>query len=125
MQRQINHFYKDLSEPHFTNVCLGKKTIEGRPASGSFGSALVGDIITFYNDISGKRRECTVVITEISHHGSFLKMMKAHTLKKVLPDAATYLEGLKEYSKFYPHLVDPGTLNEKEGNILGITLRLI
>ena len=108
---------KHLSEPWFTYISFGIKTVEGRPASGSFGKMKEGDVIVFYNDDSGVRRICTVVIIKITRHSSFENMIKAHSLKNVLPGYRSIKQGVEQvYEKHCPNCT---------GEVLGIVLRVI
>jgi ASC-1-like (ASCH) protein len=116
------HHTKHLSEPHFTNVCNYLKEVEGRPADGSFGKMKVGDLVIFYNEDTGTRRECTVQITDITRHDTFLKMLKKHTLKRVLPDLSTFEEGVDVYKHYYPHLFDENGDELLDHEILGIVM---
>jgi ASC-1-like (ASCH) protein len=108
---KIQRHTKHLSEPHFTNVCTGLKTVEGRPGDGSFSQMKVGDVITFWNNDDG-HHECPVRIIRITRHATFRDLFTAHTLGAVLPGTSTIEEGLKVYKDIYPRLFDPKTGEE-------------
>lgn len=119
-------YYKHLSEPWFTYVCFGVKTVEGRPSDGSFGQMNEGDIIILYNDDMGTRRECKVLITKISYHRSFENMLKHHTLKRTLPGYRSIEKGAEEvYKKYYPKFFDKTIKEEDKPDVLGISMKVI
>ena len=91
---------KHLSEPWFTLVMLGVKTVEGRLNKGEFGKIQVGDIITFYND-DAIYREFNVKIIEIANYSNFESYLRKETLKKCLPGFFKIKDGLKVYYKYY------------------------
>ena len=88
---------KELSEPWFTLVQLGLKTIEGRLDKNQF---KIGDTITFYNnDIF--YRSCTVKITNITKHKTFREYLTFYNLQDCLPGICTVEDGLKVYYKYF------------------------
>lgn len=93
-------YRKHLSEPWFSLVALGIKTVEGRLYKGDFSKINIGDVITFYND-DFNIRECTVVITKITRHKSFDLYLRRETLKKCLPTFRTVADGLNVYYKYF------------------------
>eukprot|EP00734_Pompholyxophrys_sp_LG126_P000151 Pompholyxophrys_sp_v1_NODE_22_length_3962_cov_1.921423.p5 type:complete len:126 gc:universal NODE_22_length_3962_cov_1.921423:2920-3297(+) len=117
-------YTKHLSEPWFTYVCLGIKTVEGRPDEDSWANMKVGDKITFYNKDNGIHRQCTVIITKISKHNTFETMLKSHGLKRTLPGYRSIKNGEDVYKKYYPKYFqkkdngEPVTTNK----VLGISI---
>ena len=99
-------YRKHLSEPWYTLVKTGKKTVEGRLNSGDFALLCVGDSIVWYDDNDESFR---TVIVSISCHKSFASMLKAQTLKRTLPGISTIAKGVDIYMEFYPD-ESPGVL---------------
>ena len=80
-------YRKHVSEPWFTLIGKGDKTIEGRLCKGSFAELREGDMIVWFNDDFGYRREAPTVITRIRKHPTFRQYLEKETLKRCLPDA--------------------------------------
>ena len=91
---------KHLSEPWFTLVMLGLKTVEGRLNKGSFKELDVGNIITFYND-DAIYREFNVKVTKINIHNNFEIYLRKETLNKSLPGFTRIKDGVEVYYKYF------------------------
>ena len=91
---------KHLSEPWFTLVMLGLKTVEGRLNKGSFKELNVGDIITFYND-DAIYRKFNVKVTKINIHNNFEIYLRKETLNKSLPGFTRIKDGVEVYYKYF------------------------
>ena len=94
------NYKKHLSEPWFTLIKLGLKTVEGRLNKGDFGKMNIGDTITFYNE-DFEYREVTVKITKINNYKTFEKYLKKETLTNCLPGFYRISDGLKVYYKYF------------------------
>lgn len=91
---------KHLSEPWFSLVKLGLKTIEGRLDKGSFSNLKRDDIIVFYNDDFG-HRECIVRILKVNRYDTFENYLKTESLKRTLPGFTRINDGLNVYYKYF------------------------
>ena len=95
----MNH-NKHLSEPWFTLVSLGLKTVEGRLSRGNILDIKVGDKVTFYNkDIF--KREYIVEITKITRYSTFKEYLETEGLSNCLPGINTVEDGLSVYYKYF------------------------
>lgn len=91
---------KHLSEPWFTIIMLGLKTVEGRLNKGVFKELNVGDTITFYND-DVIYREYKTKITKISYYDTFEEYLNKETLNDCLPGYTNIEDGLEVYYKYF------------------------
>lgn len=96
-------YTKVVSEPWFTLIRLGLKTVEGRLKKGEFDTMRVGDKIRFVNGDLGFRREVDVVIKGITCYSSFNDYLWSEGLEKTLPGAGIrdIGEALSVYYKYY------------------------
>lgn len=94
------NYKKHLSEPWFTLVLLGIKTVEGRLNKGIFKEINIGDTITFYND-DAIYRELTVKIIKINNYSNFEDYLRKETLGKCLPGYTRVTQGLEVYYKYF------------------------
>lgn len=93
-------YLKHLSEPWFTLIKLGIKTVEGRLNKGAFKEMKVGDVIIFYNeDIT--YRQIWVKIVEINNYQNFDEYLRKERLKKCLPGYTKIKDGLEVYYKYF------------------------
>ena len=111
-------FKKHLSEPWFTLMMLGLKTVEGRLNKGSFKDMNVGDIITFYNEDT-IYREFNVKIIKINTYNNFEAYLRKETLGKCLPGFTRIKDGLQVYYKYF------SKEDEKNYKIKAFTLELV
>lgn len=94
---------KGLSEPHFTNVEKGLKTVEGRPITSRTDILNVGDTIVFKNS-DDETRNVKVKITGKTNYPDFKTLLEFEGLIHTLPDAKSLQEGIDLYKKFYPEV---------------------
>lgn len=80
-----NEYQKSVQEPWFSLIQNGIKKIEGRPNKGMFKKLKKGDIVVWINDITGKRRECRTLITNVRIYKSFHEMIETEGITNVLP----------------------------------------
>ncbi|EAY14327.1 Archaea-specific enzyme related to ProFAR isomerase, putative [Trichomonas vaginalis G3] len=106
---------KHLSEPWFSYVEQGKKTIEGRLEREEWSKIKPGDIIEFYNSDTGSKRAFQVKVVDIKKYSSFKSLINTEGLNNILPGVTSLEEGIKIYEKIYG-----STPNH---NILGIKLQ--
>lgn len=84
----------NLSEPFFTQVTEGKKTVEGRLRKGKYANLKVGDKIV----ING---EFPVQVTDLRFYDSFYDLLIHEGLLHVLPHLHTIEEGVNVYHQWY------------------------
>jgi len=113
-------YTKDLSEPWFTLVNCGKKTVEGRINQGSFEKMDVGDIIKWTNniDLSTERSILTKIIDKIKYT-TFEEYLIAEGLNNCLPGITNITQGLDVYFKFY------NKEQEKEYGVIAFRLKVL
>ncbi|CAK7322658.1 unnamed protein product [Dovyalis caffra] len=83
-----------VQEPYFSLLKDGRKTIEGRCATGDYIRIGPGDLILVNKSVVLK-------VEDVRRYSSFSKMLQAESLEQVLPGAKTVEEGVKIYRKFY------------------------
>lgn len=93
----------DVSEPWFSLIAMGLKTVEGRKAKAPFVTLQVGDEVTWINDQLAFRRECRTIVTALRTYTSFKKYLKTETLSRALPAPGinTIKDGVTVYRQFY------------------------
>lgn len=89
-----------LSEPWFSLIATGLKTVEGRINKGKFAALSVGDIITFNND-DFKHREISIKVNRITKYKDFKSYLQTETLTHTVPGQPTIEHGLEVYYKYY------------------------
>lgn len=94
-------YIKHLSEPWFSLVRLGIKTVEGRLDKKSFKCLMVGDIIVFRNDDFGFQRSCQVEIQKITKYQTFEHLLIDKHLDNCLPGIDTLENGVKVYLHYF------------------------
>ena len=93
-------FELKLSDPWFTLVDLGIKTVEGRLNRGKFKSIEVGDIISWSNDDFWPRK-CVSKVTAKRYYKSFEEMTEKEGIHKVLPSLIHKYHVESVYRKYY------------------------
>ncbi len=111
-------YEKHLSEPWFSLVKSGKKTVEGRLIKSDFAKMVIGDIIKFYNKVD-KSDIFQVEITKIRKYNTFKEMITKERLKNVLPTIKKIEDGVKIYHDIY------NEEDEKKYNVVAIRMVLI
>ena len=109
-------YKKTVSEPWFSLIKLGIKTVEGRLAKGEFAQMKVDDIIEFSNDSFGFDRKFQVKITKINKFKTFESYLRGKKLSKCLPGIDNLTDGVRIYRQFYSEE------DEKKFGILAITV---
>lgn len=94
-------YKKNLSEPWFSFIRLGLKTVEGRLRKGDFGDMKEGDIICFENLEEGYERSFEVTIVGIEKYETFRQYLEVEGMKNCLPGIETIEDGVKIYHKYY------------------------
>ncbi|KAL5848311.1 hypothetical protein ACOSQ4_006324 [Xanthoceras sorbifolium] len=87
-------FELHVDEPFFSLIKDGVKTVEGRCAVGDYNRIGSGAMILL--------NKCMLLEVQcVRHYASFLEMLEAENLEKVLPGVQTIEEGVRIYRKFY------------------------
>lgn len=92
-------YYNHRTEPYFTFLKNGQKTIEGRVRKGQYRNIKPGDEIVVFNE-----EETDSIITEVirvAEYKSIKEMLTREPIKKLLPDVDTIDQGIKVYRSFY------------------------
>jgi len=100
IKRQMEpNWRENLSEPWFTLISLGLKTVEGRKNKGRFKDMKVGDIIEWKNDDFMPRTILTRLIKK-TEYDTFEKYLIGEGLQKCLPGIPSLEHGLSVYFKY-------------------------
>ena len=89
-----------VSEPWFTLISLGLKTVEGRKNSGRFAAMNVNDLIEWKNN-DFNPRSVTTQITKKTHYDTFREYLETEGLVNCLPGIDNIEDGLSVYFKYY------------------------
>ena len=112
-------YEKNLSEPWFSLIKLGLKTVEGRLNKGDFKELKKNDIIKFINNDFPISRNFKVKIKSKKIYNTFSEYLTGERLQKCLPGIDTINEGVTIYYKYYKKS------DEQQYNILAIRFKLI
>lgn len=115
----VNIHRKHLSEPWFSLMAVGCKTVEGRLNSGDWSSMEDGTLIDWFNDDFGLQREFRTVILSKSIYKCFTSYLYTEGLNKTLPTIENLEDGLKIYYSFYKQKEE-----EKHG-IVALELKVV
>ena len=94
-------YKKHLSEPWFSLIKIGVKSVEGRLNKGDFKEMVAGDEIIFYNDDQPFHREYKVIIESVKNYGTFNEYLIGETLKRALPGIERIKDGVEIYYQWY------------------------
>jgi ASC-1-like (ASCH) protein len=118
--RPSREFEITISEPWFSLIENGQKTVEGRLFKGIFTEFRVNDTIRFINRWNGKEKSVTVKITKLTRYPNFGDLLFNEKLYKVLPGLPNIKCGIVLYDRIYKDF------NEiKEHGTLAIELKVI
>lgn len=133
---EANYTFK-LSEPWFTLISLGLKTVEGRKNKGLFKEMQVGDIIKWTNSdfnpefyekkseftrLLGERvkdREVLTKLVDKIEYKTFEEYLNTEGLDKCLPGMPSLDHGLSVYFKYFTKE------DEKEYGVIALRLQLV
>ena len=117
---KVTTYKEHLSEPWFTLISLGKKTVEGRKNKGKFKDMNVDDIIIWFND-DFKHREVKTRITRKAIYKTFEEYLTTEGLDKCLPGMGNYSieHGLSVYFQYFTKE------QEKEFGVVAIELQVL
>jgi len=96
-----SQFYSEhLSEPWFTLISMGLKTVEGRKNKGRFKEMKIGDIVEWNND-DFKHRSVKTRIIGKNNYKTFEEYLNTEGLQKCLPGMPSIEHGLSVYFKYF------------------------
>ena len=107
-----------VSEPWFSLILLGLKTVEGRKNRGLFQQMKDGDIVEWTND-SIIPRSVQTRITGKAVYPTFIEYLETEGLDKCLPGITNMDDGLSIYYKYFTKE------EEKQYGVVAIRLELI
>ena len=93
-------YIEHLSEPWFSLISLGLKTVEGRKNKGKFKEMKVGDIIQWTNDDFDNRTVLTKITKKVEYD-TFADYLNNEGLEKCLPGMPSLEHGLSVYFKYF------------------------
>jgi ASC-1-like (ASCH) protein len=111
-------FSEHLSEPWFSLISLGLKTVEGRKNKGRFKDMQIGNIVEWYNEDFLKRSILTKIVGK-EEYNTFEEYLENEGLDKCLPGIPTMEHGLSVYFKYFTKE------DEKEYGVVAIRIELI
>lgn len=114
--RDIKKF--NVSEPWFSLIYLGIKTVEGRLNKGKFKELKDNDIIEWQNNDFNPRSAKTRVVYK-TEYKTFREYLEKEGLDKCLPSIPTVDDGLEVYYKYY------SKENEAEYGVIAIGLERV
>lgn len=112
------NYIMHVSEPWFSLISLGIKTIEGRLNKGKFKAMEVGELIEWTNNDFSSRHILTK-IKDKRYYNSFKEYLETEGLEKTLPAIPNIKMGTDVYYKYY------NKQDEQKYGIVAIELELI
>ena len=109
---------KNVSEPWFTLIASGLKSVEGRLRKGDFADVKQGQLIVWRNDELGFPRTVKTTVKSTQQYASFEKYLKGEGLQQCLPapGVTSVSKGVAVYRKYYDKQM------EREHGIVAIRL---
>ena len=111
-------YIENVSEPWFTLISLGLKTVEGRKNKGRFKEMEVGDIVQWNNNDFMPRTILTK-ITDKAEYKTFAEYLETEGLDNCLPGIPSLEHGLSVYFKYFTKE------DEAEFGVVAIRLELV
>lgn len=109
------NYTSTVSEPWFSYIASGKKTIEGRLNKGTFKLMQIGEIVKWIN----KDKEVLTKIINIKKYNSFDEYLTKESIRNCLPGITDINKGVEIYRKYYS--ID----DEKRYGVLAIHIELL
>ena len=94
----MNRFH--VSEPWFSLISLGIKTIEGRKNKGIFKELKIGDVVEWFNNDFNDREVKTKIIDKRVYK-TFKEYLEKEGIEKTVPGQLSLEQGLNVYYKYY------------------------
>ncbi len=111
-------YIENVSEPWFSLISLGLKTVEGRKNKGRFKDMNVNDVIEWTNN-DFKPRSVLTKITKKKEYNTFKEYLETEGLNKCLPGIPTIEHGLSVYFKYFTKE------DEEQFGVVAIGLKLL
>jgi len=118
MEETKPDYIETLSEPWFTLISMGLKTVEGRKNKGRFKEMKPGDIVQWTNNDFAPRSVLTK-ITAKAEYNTFAEYLETEGLDKCLPGIKDLDTGLSVYYKYFTRE------DEKEFGVVAIKIQLL
>ena len=99
-RQTVTEYTEHVSEPWFTLISLGLKTIEGRKNKGKFKEMQIGDLITLVNNDFMERKTKTKIVRK-TEYITFQEYLETEGLNNCLPGMPTIEHGLSVYFKYF------------------------
>lgn len=115
---EANKYTENVSEPWFTLISLGLKTVEGRKNKGRFKEMNVNDTIEWTNN-DFKPRSVLTKITKKIEYKTFKEYLETEGLNNCLPGMPNIEHGLSVYFKYFTKE------DEEQFGVIAIGLELI
>jgi ASC-1-like (ASCH) protein len=112
------NYVENVSEPWFSFISMGLKSVEGRRNKGRFKDMRVGDIVEWTNNDFAPRKVLTRIVSK-SEYSSFKEYLETEGLDKCLPGIKDIDTGLSVYYKYFTKE------DEKEYGVIAIKIELI
>jgi ASC-1-like (ASCH) protein len=90
----------NVSEPWFSLILLGIKTVEGRLNKNRFKEMKEGDIVEWSNNDFGPRKVVTKIVKK-TFYKSFNEYLNSEGIENCLPGINNIKDGLAVYYKYY------------------------
>lgn len=110
-------FEVNVSEPWFSAIKHGKKTIEGRLRKNKFASVKPGTTMVIRNSTKSKSPAIVAVVIDVVRYDSFHEFLVQEGLSHTLPGLTSIADGVDVYREFYNEQM------EKEHGVVAIHLR--
>jgi len=111
-------YIENLSEPWFSFVSMGLKTVEGRKNKGRFAEMNVGDLIEWTNSDFMPRNVLTKIVGKATYP-TFEEYLQMEGLNRCLPGIPSMEHGLSVYYKYFTKE------DEAEYGVIALRLELI
>ena len=89
-----------MSQPWFTHIKRGVKTVEGRLAKGKFASLKTGAVLIVGSG-SASAKPVVAVVTRVCRYAGFKEYLEQEGLARTLPGVKGIDAGVAVYRKFY------------------------
>jgi ASC-1-like (ASCH) protein len=118
IKMESKKYIENVSEPWFSLISLGLKTVEGRKNKGRFKDMNVNDIIEWTNN-DFKPRSILTKITKKVEYNTFKEYLETEGLNKCLPGIPNIEYGLSVYFKYFTKE------DEEQFGVVAIGLELV
>ncbi len=111
-------YVKNVSEPWFSLISLGHKSVEGRLNKGDFEKMKIGEIIKWTNNDFQSREILTKIVGK-NVYTNFKEYLETEGIENCLPTFKNIYDGVNVYYKYYKQS------DEKEFGVVAIKLKVI